>query len=65
MDSTISEVQDPTNRFNERAGTDRKKFSAEKSKIIVKSTTNTSVDITSKGEKLGEMTSLKLGLTNS
>ncbi|KAH3859340.1 hypothetical protein DPMN_102059 [Dreissena polymorpha] len=52
-----SELQDLTNRLCETARAYGIEVSTEKSKIMVNSTTKTSVDITIYGEKLEEVTS--------
>ena len=59
MDGIIGELQDPTNRLEDRATACGLEISTEKSKIMTNSTNNISADISMNGQKLEEVTSFK------
>ena len=59
MDGIIGELQDPTNRLEDRATACGLEISTEKSKIMTNSTNNISAGINMNGLKLEEVTSLK------
>ncbi|KAH3894593.1 hypothetical protein DPMN_018750 [Dreissena polymorpha] len=59
MSGTSSELQDLTHILYGRAGAYGIEVSMEKSKIMVKSTTNTSADITMNGQKQKEVATFK------
>ncbi|KAH3818889.1 hypothetical protein DPMN_120617 [Dreissena polymorpha] len=59
MSGTSSELQDLTHILNGRAGAYGIEVSMEKSKIMVKSTTNTSADITMNGQKQKKVATFK------
>ena len=64
MDSSSSELEDLTNRLVDRATACGMEVSTDKSKIMTNSTNNISADISTNGQKLEEMSSVKyLGAT--
>ena len=60
MGGSNGELQDPTNRLVDRATAYRMEVSIEKSKIMFNSTNNFRADISMNGQKLEEVTSVRM-----